>query len=109
MLQANRLGDRNNRTDADLKGIGLMLCLLIPLLCIFSADAQAKDHRQPGGQRQQSQEQRGGISAGEAAEIARRQYGGEVLKVSRAGNGYRIKLLLPSGTVKTVYIDASGQ
>ena len=49
-------------------------------------------------------EQRSGITAQEAARKAKSQYGGKVLKVSRAGNGYKVKLLLQSGRVMTVTI-----
>lgn len=48
------------------------------------------------------------ISPMQAAEIAKSRNGGKVLKISREGSIYRIKLLLPSGTVKTVIVDANG-
>ncbi len=50
-----------------------------------------------------------GISEGQAASIARSQYGGKVLSVSKSGSGgrvvYRVKLLLDSGRVIIVTVD----
>ena len=45
------------------------------------------------------------ISKAEAAALAQQRHGGEVLKVSRSGDGYQVKLLLPSGRVKSVRVD----
>jgi uncharacterized protein HemX len=44
------------------------------------------------------------ITAAQAAERAKAQYGGEVLKVTPSGKGYRVKLLTESGRVLTVAI-----
>jgi len=85
-------------------GLGLVLVLLIA--GAVSGNAQADDSRRDRQRGQDRQQQ--GISASQAAERARRQYGGEVLKVQHDGNGYRVKLLLPSGIVKSVYIPAGG-
>ena len=46
-------------------------------------------------------------NAQQAASIARQQYGGKVLKVEQANGGYRVKLLLPSGKVKVVFISSA--
>lgn len=52
--------------------------------------------------------QSGASSAGEAAQIAKSQYGGKVLKVSthKTENGvqYRVRLLLDNGRIKIVVI-----
>jgi len=48
----------------------------------------------------------GGISASEAASAAQRRHGGKVLKVSRSGAVFRVKLLLDSGKVIIVTVDA---
>ena len=45
------------------------------------------------------------ISKAQAAALAQQRHGGEVLKVSRSGDGYQVKLLLPSGRVKAVRVD----
>lgn len=83
------------------------LLLTLFLVC-FAAASFADNHR--NSERQQSQaRQQQGISAGQAAAIAKKRHGGEVLKVERAGNQYRVKLLLPSGTVKTVSVPAGSK
>ncbi|BFM17759.1 hypothetical protein R50073_39420 [Maricurvus nonylphenolicus] len=54
--------------------------------------------------------QQGQLSAQQAADIAQKQYGGRVLKIKPDGKVYRIKLLLDSGRVIQVTVDAySGQ
>lgn len=50
----------------------------------------------------------GATSAAEAAEAARRQTGGRVLSVARAGGGYQVKVLTPAGEVRVVFIPAAG-
>lgn len=45
------------------------------------------------------------ISKAEAAALAQQRYGGEVLKVSRNGNNYQVRLLLPNGRVRSVTVD----
>jgi len=49
-------------------------------------------------------EQHSSLSPREAAERAQAQYGGQVLKVSREGNGYRVRLLRDDGRVITVTV-----
>lgn len=44
----------------------------------------------------------------EAAQIAKSRYGGKVLSVRKAGNGWQVKLLLDDGRVKMVYVEGSG-
>lgn len=45
-------------------------------------------------------------SPSEAAAIARQRYGGEVLKVKKAGKVYKVRLLTPDGRVKEVKVAA---
>jgi hypothetical protein len=44
------------------------------------------------------------MSPQQAADKARKKHGGKVLKVTRKGNGYRVKLLKDSGHVVTVTV-----
>jgi hypothetical protein len=55
--------------------------------------------QQPGAAQQQ-----GGLTAQQAAAKAVAAHGGKVLKVTRQGNGYRVKLLQDSGRVVTVTV-----
>ena len=49
----------------------------------------------------------GAGSAAQAADQARRQTGGRVLSVQEKGGGYEVKVLTPSGEVRSVFIPAS--
>lgn len=51
----------------------------------------------------------GGLSADQAAERVRQQTGGRVLKVERAGDGYRVKVLTPAGEVREVVVRGGGR
>lgn len=54
----------------------------------------------------------GGISADEAAAIVRRRYDGRVISVSPVNGGkggYKVRVLLDGGRVKTVHVDKSGR
>jgi len=46
----------------------------------------------------------GATSAAQAAEQARRQSGGRVLSVKEKGGGWEVKVLTPSGEVRSVFI-----
>lgn len=51
----------------------------------------------------------GGITQGQAAQIAKKRFGGKVLSVTRKGGDtpvYKVKLLLKDGRVKIVTVDA---
>ncbi|GAB3282613.1 PepSY domain-containing protein [Parahaliea aestuarii] len=67
-------------------------------------------HAQKGQQKGQQQGQRGqsqqaeGMSPRQAAAQAQSRHGGKVLKVSREGRGYRVRLLLDNGRVITVSV-----
>ena len=51
-----------------------------------------------------AEDQQKQLTAREAARRAQAQYGGRVLKVTRKGNNYRVRLLQDSGRVVTVTI-----
>jgi hypothetical protein len=78
----------------------LLAALIIPTF------AAARDHGRGRDGRPPAQAQRGGnrMSAGQAADIARRQTGGRVLSVDGGQNGYRVKVLTPSGEVRYVSV-----
>ncbi len=82
---------------------------------------QTKDQRQAPRDKQQTQKDKRqaprdkkgnsekpqehlSLSPQQAAQRARAQYGGQVLKVSPAGPGYQVRLLKDDGRVKTVTI-----
>lgn len=97
------------RTDTIIRSATGRLCrylLIIGALCL-SAPGWAQRH---GGHRQNNADtgQAQDIGPAQAARIAQQRHGGKVLKVGRDGQSYLVKLLLPSGTVRTVRIDASG-
>ena len=49
-----------------------------------------------------------GISAEQAAAVVSRAYGGRVVSVKAEGNGYKVRVLLDGGRVKTVQVDSRG-
>ena len=49
-----------------------------------------------------------GISADQAASIVKRAYDGRVVSVKQEGNGYKVRVLLDGGRVKTVSVDSRG-
>ena len=68
----------------------LMLCLVLPV-----------------GARAHEQEQ--GITSDQAAAIAHRAYDGRVVSVERNGQGgWKVRVLLEGGRVKTVNVDSHG-
>lgn len=79
-------------------------------------DDRGKDRGSERGQRDDRGQQRsddgrgnGGISSGQAASIARGAYGGRVVSVQPGGDGgYKVRLLLDGGRVKTVRVDGGG-
>jgi hypothetical protein len=80
--------------------------LIVCVLCL-SAPVWTQSHARDSGHKADAAQEQG-IGPSQAAQIAQERHGGKVLKVSRDGQSYRVKLLLPSGTVRTVRIDASG-
>ena len=47
-----------------------------------------------------------GLTADQAAERVRKQTGGRVLRVDAVGDGYRVKVLTPSGEVREITVPA---
>jgi hypothetical protein len=75
------------------------------LLALISPAASGRNFGQGGGRSNADARSGGGqVSAGQAAEIARRQTGGQVLSVERGSNGYRVKVLTPSGEIRYVTV-----
>ena len=60
--------------------------------------------RKERGDRKGRDERKNNLSAGQAANRAQSMHGGKVLKVSREGNYFRVKLLQKSGRVITVKV-----
>jgi len=63
----------------------------------------------PGNNDGQSEQTSGGMSAEQAASLVQRAYGGRIVSVKPAGNGYNVRVLLAGGRVKTVLVDANGR
>lgn len=83
----------------------LLLAALLVAPCAYSAP-QWSDNRLSQGQSKKSSGSE--ITAGDAAAEARRLYGGRVLGVEQEGNGYRVRILQPSGRVIQVHIGSRG-
>jgi uncharacterized membrane protein YkoI len=82
----------------------LLCCLLSVAFAAVPAQAEREDAR-----REASREQQRDAGAARAAAIAQARHGGKVLKVSpQGGSFYKVRLLLPDGTVKSVTVDAGG-
>jgi hypothetical protein len=79
------------------------------LLAVVALAAPATTVAAPLGAMQVAGQGGGAASAAQAAEQARRQTGGRVLSVQEKGGGYEVKVLTPSGEVRSVFIPASGR
>jgi starvation-inducible outer membrane lipoprotein len=91
--------------QVSVKTISLTLVLALGFFLLPAAQVQA----QPGNKQQQrteqsSKQQARTLTASQAAARAKAQYGGQVLKVTPSGNGYRVKMLTEAGRVRTVTI-----
>ncbi len=89
--------------------VRLVTLLLLTCAWVFTAQAQLRDERLTRQLLQELSPLQSGaaareLSAAEAARIAQSQYGGRVLSVDPAGNGYRVKLLI-AGEVRIVHIN----
>ena len=80
-----------------------LLCILLLAGLALSVAPVAPAQAQQGQQGQGAQKQ-SGLTAQEAAAKARARYGGKVLKVTRKGDGFQVRLLQESGRVVTVTI-----
>ncbi len=79
--------------------------VLLALVALAGADANGAD---PPGMGLAGQGG-GAASPAQAAEQVRRQTGGKVLSVREQNGGYEVKVLTPSGEVRSVFIPASGR
>lgn len=84
----------------------LALCLALALCLSPAASVQARETGPRPDGRGANAERRDDIGPARAAEIARERHGGKVLKVERDGDAWRVRLLLPSGRVRNVRVDA---
>jgi len=75
------------------------LYLLLPLVLLAALPATPV-----AAQTNRTNEQQSGLTPRQAAQQAKAQHGGKVLKVTPQGRGYQVRLLLKSGRVKTVWI-----
>lgn len=90
-----------------MKRMNFLTCLLVGLLlatAVVPAEAR-RDERAP----REENTRRDGLSLDEAVARARRETGGRVLSAQvqedRGRTVYRIKLLLPNGSVRVVQVD----
>ena len=88
-----------------LKPIAAALTVAFALI-VGAAPAIAGGHGNNDGQSQQAGS---GMSAEQAASLVQRAYGGRIVSVKPAGNGYNVRVLLAGGRVKTVLVDANGR
>lgn len=79
--------------------LAVLLVLAVPAQPTWSA---GRHQGASGGQQD-------GLSAAQAADIARQQTGGRVLAVKRAKDGYRVKVLTPQGEVRYVPVGGGGR
>jgi hypothetical protein len=93
-----------------------MLALAV-LATMASGEATAAAHRPTGialdaqieAQRADDPAILVAVSASSAAQIAQGRYGGEVLRVSRSGDKFRVKLRTSSGVIVVCVSASSGQ
>lgn len=85
--------------------IKALCCLMLAgILLGHLSPVQARSPQQEQSEQPQASKQEHQLSASEAAVLAKAEHGGKVLKVTRKGNKYRVKLLQESGRVITVTI-----
>lgn len=81
-----------------------ILSIAVLVIAVAMTPAWAAEGRGRSGERGNQGGQGGGMSAGQAAETVRRETGGRVLSVDENGGGYRVKVLTPSGDVRSVKV-----
>ena len=91
-----------------LKHMNKLVLTMIILLTVTTVPAQA-DPRNGFGANNARGEQRGRLSASEAAARVQAREGGKILSVEpvRGGNAYRVKILNRRGQVRVVTVDAN--
>jgi hypothetical protein len=82
----------------------LLLASVLALSLSAQTDLAAREHKGRKGNGKPPGKQAGGVSAAEAAAIARKKTGGRVLKVKPGSKGYRVKVLTPTGEVRYIGI-----
>jgi len=92
-----------------MRGMKFMTCLFAALLLLATL-APAEARRDARSERHESRRQ-SGLSLDEAVARVRRDTGGRVLSAQaredRGRTAYRIKVLLPNGSVRVISIDAA--
>ncbi len=83
--------------------IPIVLCLALWLGTAIPVTAGSPEHARPTLYRDA-----GGISADQAAAIVRGSFGGRIVSVKPAGNGWDVRVILDGGRVKTVRVDGNG-
>jgi uncharacterized membrane protein YkoI len=87
--------------------LGLLAALAAePAVARDSDSGNGKNHGR-GNQQGASQVQR--MSAEQASAMVQSRYGGRVVAVKSAGDGYNVRVLLDGGRVKTVNVAANGR
>jgi uncharacterized membrane protein YkoI len=99
---------RTSKNPSKLTCVLLLLCSC--LLANTQSLAKSRDDNRQNRNEQAHQEQpRARISASQAAELVKRQYGGKVMNVqtrqSNSGVVYSVKILQTSGHMRTVNVD----
>ena len=89
---------------APIKTICLTLVLALGFTLLPMAQVEAQRASKQQRSEQSGKQQARTLTASQAAARAKAQYGGKVLKVTPAGNGYRVKMLTDAGRVHTVTI-----
>lgn len=90
--------------------IALISCLAAGAPAALAQSASSfQPTKQPASQSQeQGQATKAAANPKLAADAAKQFSGGKVLRVQPAANGHRVKVLLPSGKVSYIRVDASG-
>ncbi len=81
--------------------------LLVACMALANLSLAQGDNETPP--QDSTTQQQASISAKQAANIAKQAYAGKVLRVHAVADGYRIKMLLPSGKVTYVNVGPAGQ
>jgi hypothetical protein len=89
---------------ASIKTICLTLVLALGFTLLPMAQVEAQRASKQQRSEQSGKQQARTLTASQAAARAKAQHGGKVLKVTPAGNHYRVKMLTESGRVHTVTI-----
>jgi uncharacterized membrane protein YkoI len=86
--------------------LAAVLTAALSLTCLPAVADRGGADRGGGGHDRGSEND--GISADQAASIVKRAYDGRVVSVKQEGNGYKVRVLLDGGRVKTVSVDSRG-